>query len=240
MSAPPGRMGTGRPEDQGPNLAWSALFVVASLLGGLAAADIAHVSAVVTVLVSLLVAVVMVILLYMGLLGQTRAGSPGGLGDVPVGHRAGSPAGGQHRHGAEMPPGLPGQSVHSQPRQAGAGPQTEPGVPARPVARLVQPPPGGQSDGEAWWQGHVADRAPERTGSQPAPRAVSLSHFIDRAQIAQCPRCGAFRIDVDDRASEWLFECRECRQRWTWQPGTPWPDIQVRPEARGRPNRPRA
>jgi len=236
MSAPSGRMGAGSPEDQGPNLAWSALFVVASLLGGLAAADIAHVSALITVLISLLVAVVAVIVLYMGLLDQTRVGPPGGLGEAPVGHRAGNPGGGQHRHGAEVPAALPVPPVQS-PRQA--GPPAERELPAKPVVRLVQPQSGGQSGGE-WWEGHVAARPGERTGPKPVPRTVSLSQFIDRAQIAQCPRCCAFRIDVDDRAAELLFECRECRQRWTWQPGTPWPDIQVRPEARGRPNRPRA
>jgi hypothetical protein len=62
---------------------------------------------------------------------------------------------------------------------------------------------------------------------------VDLSQFLDRALIAQCPRCGAFGVDVDNRAAEWLFACQECRQRWTWRPGTAWPAVQIRPETRG-------
>jgi hypothetical protein len=63
---------------------------------------------------------------------------------------------------------------------------------------------------------------------------VPLSDFLDQALIAQCPRCGSFRVGADNRAAEWLFGCEECGQRWTWQPGSPWPAVQVRPNARRR------
>src|SRR5215831_14238068 len=84
MSAP--RLGqTG---DPGPNLLWSALFVAASLVGGLAAAELTHLHAWIAVLFSLLVALVMVILLYMGLLDDTRSGSHGAQGgEAPRGSR---------------------------------------------------------------------------------------------------------------------------------------------------------
>jgi len=227
MSAP--RLGqTG---DPGPNLLWSALFVAASLVGGLAAAELTHLHAWIAVLFSLLVALVMVILLYMGLLDDTRSGSRGAQGgEAPAGSRGGTPAGGQHRYPG--PVGSPSGPPPSVP-EAAAKP-VEPGL-----AMLMQPEPGSQArGGDGWWAGHMEARPRERSASRPGPQRVDLAQFLDQALIAQCPRCGAFRIDADNRATEWLFRCKECSQGWTWQPGTPWPAVQVRPEARGRTNRP--
>lgn len=241
MSWPPGsgRMGTGRPEDQGPNLAWSALFVVASVVGGLAAADVAHESAIIAVLFSLLVAAIMVILLYQGMLdGDPDPGrpsvpaapgagpAPGQARDMPAGHRV---AGGQHRYDSSRDDFRDGM-------RPVAEPPTEPV--RQGVVRVVQSQPGGNSGG-GWWEGHATARPSGRGASPAAPRKVDLTQFLDQALIAQCPRCGSFRVDVDNRASEWLFRCQECGQGWPWEPGTPWPAIQVRPEVRGRPNRPR-
>ena len=220
MTQPPRRMGG--PDDSGTNLAWSGLFVVASVLGGLAAADITHESSLVAVLFSLLVAIIMVILLYQGFLDE-RPGEE-------------RRPGGEHRTAP-----LPRQEPAGAPRAPQASPRPAPEPPVQPgVVKVVQPSGGGQ-----WWQSHMAATSPaDRTGTasgtasggQPParPRKVDLSQFLDQALIAQCPRCGAFAVDVDNRGPEWLFACLECGQRWPWQPGTPWPGVQVRPEARGR------
>jgi hypothetical protein len=225
---------------QGANLVWSALFVVAAVVGGLAAADITRESSVVAVLFSLLVAAILVIALYRGLLdqaqpeGESEAGRSRG---VPPARRGGG-SGGAHRAGAEQ--GSPAQP--RQPAQPGtAQPGTAQSGTAQPTAvqpgavRLVQSQPGG-----AWWEGHVqpGSAQPPGSGSGTRPRPVALSHFLDQAIIAQCPKCGAFAVDVDNRAAEWLFSCQECEQRWTWQPGRPWPAIHLRPEARERNDRP--
>jgi hypothetical protein len=88
----------------------------------------------------------------------------------------------------------------------------------------------------AWWQGQGQGSAgPARRGARSTgPRSVPLSEFLDQALIAQCPRCGSFRVGADNRPAEWHFGCEECGARWTWQPGSPWPAVQVRPNARRR------
>jgi hypothetical protein len=216
MTRPPARAG-GRTGGRDANLAWSVLFVVAAVVGGLAAADLTRESTVVAVLFSLLVAAIMVIALYRGMFDQARP---------EVESQAGQPRG---AHRAEQGP--PRQSAEPGAAQPGL---VQPG-PVQPGAvQLVQPQAGG-----SWWEG----RAPAGAAQRPAPaagrRPVPLSHFLDQALIAQCPKCGAFAVDVDNRAAEWLFSCQECRQRWTWQPGRPWPAVNVRPEARRRMDRPR-
>ncbi len=244
MSQP--QRGTGRPDDGGANLAWSGLFVVASVFGGLAAADITHESALVAAGFSLLVAVIMVLLLYQGFLDE-RPGAGRRAGEERRPGEEHWPAG-DPRPGAaarQEPPGPPAgrggahRAVPERPQPPVSRQPLEP--PVQPgVVRVVQPPGGGN-----WWRDHVAATPPAgRTGSpSSAPRArppkVDLTQFLDQAQIAQCPRCGAFALDVDNRAAEWLFACKECGQRWPWQPGTPWPGITVRPEERGRPDRSR-
>jgi hypothetical protein len=214
MRQPSGR--ARRPEGTEQNLAWSALIVVASVLGGLAAADVTHESTRVALLFSLLVAAIMVVALYQGLVDQRRSLNEqrGGLGPGgPVADPARAITGGGHRLSTETAP-----------------PRRQPVLPVQPgVVQLVQ-----RADSGAWWEGHTADRSARPTGSAPAPRAADLSQFLDKALIAQCPNCGAFRIDVDSRrAAELAFGCQECRYQWTWQPGHPWPAIQVRPSARG-------
>ncbi len=226
------------PESRGADLAWSVLLVVASVLGGLAAADITHESSVVAVLFSLIVGAIMVVVLYSGLLDQRNPAAQRRAGP-PAGHGPGGPA-----PGHALPPAggrLPGEAtVPLGPRDdAHAGERATLDPPVQPAAvRLVQSQAGGD-----WWEEHVAARShgrPGRGSAQAGPRKVDLSQFLDQAHIAQCPNCAAFRVDVDNRAAEWLFGCQQCGQRWTWQPGTPWPAIHVRPDARGRANRPRA
>ena len=60
----------------------------------------------------------------------------------------------------------------------------------------------------------------------PAP---DLSTYLASTFIAQCPRCGAFRLDIRRGRSGWDFRCEACENTWTWQPGTPWPPVRVMP-----------
>jgi hypothetical protein len=208
------------PASKDSNLAWSALFVVAAVVGGLAAADITHESALIAVAFSLLVAAVLVIALYRGLLD--RAEPVGDRDDRPVWSRPGPPVinGGAEPGGYEA--GGP-RDRRRQEHQGALDPVVQPGV-----VRLVQP----DSAGGAWWEAHAPASPATRAAQSPGPGKVDLSQFLDQAVIAQCPNCGSFRIDVDNRAAKWLFGCRECRKRWAWEPGNPWPPIQVRPDAR--------
>ena len=60
----------------------------------------------------------------------------------------------------------------------------------------------------------------------PAP---DLSTYLASTFIAQCPRCGAFRLDIRSGRNGWNFRCEACENTWIWQPGTPWPPVRVMP-----------
>ncbi|MFE2754521.1 hypothetical protein ACFXGA_21235 [Actinosynnema sp. NPDC059335] len=53
---------------------------------------------------------------------------------------------------------------------------------------------------------------------------------VDRAVVAQCPRCGDFRLDVAQHGDGYAFHCRNpnCGHRWEWRPDAPWPTTVVR------------
>ena len=76
---------------------------------------------------------------------------------------------------------------------------------------------------------------PPSAGAKRAP-APDLSTYLASTFIAQCPRCGAFRLDIRRAPNGWDFRCEACECTWTWQPGTPWPPVRVMP--RGRPPAP--
>jgi ribosomal protein L37AE/L43A len=60
-------------------------------------------------------------------------------------------------------------------------------------------------------------------------RPVPITQFLSqdrRADDLQCPRCGRFDVDVE-LGKRWSLDCRACGHTWTWQPGTPWPDVTV-------------
>jgi len=64
-------------------------------------------------------------------------------------------------------------------------------------------------------------------------RRLSLSEFLGLAKMAQCPRCGSFRIDARTPAAVWQFWCLDCDDQWAWLPGNPWPTLQMRRGLRG-------
>jgi hypothetical protein len=84
----------------------------------------------------------------------------------------------------------------------------------------------GQEDAPWWDPAHPAP-APS-AGAKRAP-APDLSTYLASTFIAQCPRCGAFRLDIRRARSGWDFRCEACDNTWTWQPGTPWPPVRVMP-----------
>jgi hypothetical protein len=218
-----------RPRDRAPDFVWSAALVVTSVIGGLAAADVTNESTVWAVVISLVVAAIGVFALYRGLLdnlpqahGQ-HAGVPAGQGP-----RAGQrlPAGPVYPGAARAFPAPPEGALDDRPAA-----QQEPVRPG--LVRVVQ-------SGGAWWEGHAPPRPAGPAARSAGPRPVDLSQFLGQALIAQCPHCGSFHVDFKDQTEPWAFWCADCRRQWTWQPGTPWPAIAVRPNARGRVHPPRA
>jgi len=209
--------GPGGREERRRELVWSALFLLASVVGGLAAADIAHVSAYIALIVSVLITAVLTLLMHYGLLNLSRNDNADHTGQHAGGH-------GTHVLGVRPNPFPPDTDPDRQPLPSGQ--------PDQAAVRLMQQ---SAPDTPSWWnpkQTAPATAVPPATAAAEVPVAPKLSSYMDSALIAQCPNCGSFRIDADQVAPQWRFRCRECQQIWTWLPGHPWPPIQVRPYLR--------
>jgi len=213
------------------------LVIAAALIGGLAAAELVHASRIVAVIVAVVAALITVAVFrssgrpaempFADRDGLTRANGPGtstmgpGNSSIPAATIA-SPA-----------PLIP--SAPSAPSAPLAGPGR--GQHETAVQLLPLPPPGdsnarpaGQGN-QSWWDAAQGAPPPPSAGAKRAP-APDLSTYLASTFIAQCPRCGAFRLDIA-RARDGLdFRCEACEFIWTWQPGTPWPPVRVMPGRR--------
>ena len=113
------------------------------------------------------------------------------------------------------------------------------GAPGRPepdgqahetVVQLLPLPPQPGRPEAPWWDS-AQGAPPPSPGAKRAP-APDLSTYLAATFIAQCPRCGAFRLDIHRARDVWDFRCESCQYTWTWQPGTPWPPVRVKPRER--------
>jgi hypothetical protein len=111
-------------------------------------------------------------------------------------------------------------------------PENEPGdaaplVPQRvdaTPARLVLGTGGSAATGRWWDQSPVRHaRTPVSAPKSVRPAAPELAGYVASARVVQCPRCGAFRIDMHQSAGVFAFRCRVDDHRWEWQPGASWP-----------------
>jgi hypothetical protein len=174
----------------------------------------------------------------LGVFGLGKAGGQHAAGRAGSAGREGSSTGWQAALSAEARGADAEAPEPAEPRPAGD---------AQPYA-WSWPLTGQETDGaEAPAPGPTpAEPAPVRPGvltvlQDPAhtrPHASDLSEFLGQVVIAQCPHCGAFRIDADTQAQDWLFACCGCAYQWSWRPGTPWPEVHVRPAERRRRGRP--
>lgn len=97
----------------------------------------------------------------------------------------------------------------------------------KPMPALPAPAP---KTNNQWWDqtGKPAGAPP---AAQAATKAVPLTDFdAHRVQIAQCPRCAGFELDVRRDGRAYAFTCHNphCRNSWEWRPGTAWPPTVVR------------
>jgi hypothetical protein len=134
------------------------------------------------------------------------------------------------RHAPTRPPAQPAAPVAARPRTI---PPTEPTGP-REHARLVLPVEAAPQ-GASWWNGGPTDRTVALTQAPDRPLVPDLATYGRPVRTVQCPRCGAFRIDVQHIDGGYAFRCRVDEQTWTWQTGTAWPVTVV--ASRRRPDR---
>ena len=211
---------------------WALLVIAAALIGGLAAAFLVDASLVIAVVVSVVIGAIGVLVLF-----RTPARSP----ELTASYPATMPRV-QPPRAAPPPESYPPDPVAPAPSSTGqaspsAGPGPGPdglnrgGAPAvneTVVQLLPLTPPGSAGAADApWWDSAHPAPAPS-AGAKRAP-APDLSTYLASTFIAQCPRCGAFRLDIRRARRAWDFRCEVCEHTWSWQPGTPWPPVRVMP-----------
>jgi len=216
----------GPPPGGAPDPLLSLLAVAAALVGGLAAADIVHASTVVTLVVSLVVAAIAVFALF-------RWPSPAPELSAPERQREQVPPG----YGARPGPGRPGPSPSTAPHPLPVGPgamqppELDGGDAGTDTVVQLLPVRSEQVGGSDWWtKGPVPPPQPSQ-GARRAP-APDLSAYLAFTQIAQCPNCGAFGLEIGQIRGGWGFRCDSCAYTWAWRPGTPWPVTRVAPRRR--------
>jgi hypothetical protein len=131
----------------------------------------------------------------------------------------------------------------SPPVFSGRSPVPYAAPPAEP-AKVVLPLPredaasASRSSPRQWWTEQqptnavtsAAGQSNRREGSprKRTPAPPLSSYDAGSALIAQCPRCGEFRMDVHNTSAGYAFRCARCGNTWGWTPGTPWPPVVVR------------
>jgi hypothetical protein len=228
------------PSPIGPaQLGWALLVMAAALIGGLAAATLVHTSLTIAVIVSVVAGGIAVLAAFR---------SPARPPELRAGTPSQSPQSPQSPQSAWADSPAPG--AQAVPRASFASPGSDPNVPVpaetgglarggpaaghQTVVQLLPlpPQPGNAEPPDApWWDSAQGAPPPPSPGAKRAP-APDLSTYLASTFIAQCPRCGAFRLDIRSASGAWDFRCEACGHTWTWQPGTPWPPVRVMPRGR--------
>ena len=235
-SAEPSPPGLGRRPDPSPTgpakLAWALLVIAAALIGGLAAATLVHTSLTITVIVSIVAGGIAVLAVFRS---PARPPAPGPEFPAPLSQQAtlSQQAPPRQPPPTAAPPTAAAPALaepDGQPRGGlpGGGP---PGGNQTAVQLLPLAPPSANAPDAPWWDSAQAAPPAPSQGAQRAP-APDLSTYLASTFIAQCPRCGAFRLDIRQAGNDWDFRCEACAYTWTWQPGTPWPPVRVMPRGR--------
>ncbi|MFJ6673908.1 hypothetical protein ACIQMJ_22595 [Actinosynnema sp. NPDC091369] len=106
-------------------------------------------------------------------------------------------------------------------------PHRVPAPQREPVRAHAEPEPEPEpAANRTWWT-----ETPARPTTASAERGPSRDGYdVDNAVVAQCPRCGDFRLDLEQDADTYAFHCRNprCGHRWEWRAGAPWPTTVVR------------
>jgi len=209
--------------DGPPPVLWALLVIAAALVGGLAAAALVHVSLFVAVIVGVVAGgIALVVFRSSGRPAPRPPADADADADRPA---SWPPAPSNAALATPTIPVAPAQAPAPAPASAPAETvvQLLPAQPGRGHAR-----PGADQD---WWNAARGTPPPPSSEAQRRP-APELSSYLGSTLIAQCPRCGAFRLDFRRARSGWDFRCESCGHVWTWLPGSPWPLVRVAPKRR--------
>jgi hypothetical protein len=225
-----GRRGPGPagPAKVGPaKVGWALLVLAMALIGGLAAATLVDASLLIAVVVSVVIGAIGAVVVIRSPARGPELTSPPTATMPRVQPRPASSS-----RAAPPPDSYPPDPVApvtaQVPVAGGADGLNRGGAPAVNETVVQMLPLGTESPPDApWWDSAHPAPAPS-AGAKRAP-APDLSTYLASTFIAQCPRCGAFRLDIRRARSGWNFRCEACENTWTWQPGTPWPPVRVMP-----------
>jgi hypothetical protein len=222
----PGREPVG-PAQFGPaQFGWALLVIAMALIGGLAAAALVNASLVIAVVVSVVIGAVGAVAVFRSPARAPELSAPR-TATLP---RARPRSAGMSRAAPpdSYPPDPVAPVTAQAPAPAGADGLNRGGAHAVNETVVQMLPLGTEGPADApWWDSAHPAPAPS-AGAKRAP-APDLSTYLASTFIAQCPRCGAFRLDIRRARSGWDFRCEACENIWTWQPGTPWPPVRVMP-----------
>ena len=236
--SPHGRRGhaPGPAQGSGPaQLGWALLVIAMALIGGLAAATLVNASLVIAVIVSVVIGAIGAVVVLRSPAREPELAAAPRTATVPRAQprpaglsRAAAPP--ESYPGESYPPDPVAPATVQAPAQAGARGAdrlNRGGAPAVNETVVQMLPLGTEGPDAPWWDSAQGAPAPS-AGAKRAP-APDLSTYLASTFIAQCPRCGAFRLDIRRARSGWDFRCEACENTWTWQPGTPWPPVRVMP-----------
>jgi hypothetical protein len=217
------------PEPAGPGqFGWALLVIAMALIGGLAAATLVNASLVIAVVVSLVIGAVGVVFLFRSPAREPELTAPRTATIPRTQPHPGTLSRTAPPPGSYPPdPVAPVAPVTAQAPAPGADGLNRGGAPAVNETVVQMLPLGTGGPDAPWWDSAQGAPAPS-AGAKRAP-APDLSTYLASTFIAQCPRCGAFRLDIRRARSGWDFRCEACENTWTWQPGTPWPPVRVMP-----------
>jgi len=234
--SPHGRRGSAPAQGSGPaQLGWALLVIAMALIGGLAAATLVNASLVIAVIVSVVIGAIGAVVVLRSPAREPELAAAPRTATVPraqprppgLSRAAASP---ESYPGESYPPDPVAPATVQAPAQAGARGAdrlNRGGAPAVNETVVQMLPLGTEGPDAPWWDSAQGAPAPS-AGAKRAP-APDLSTYLASTFIAQCPRCGAFRLDIRRARSGWDFRCEACENTWTWQPGTPWPPVRVMP-----------
>ncbi|MGH3161705.1 MAG: hypothetical protein ACRDOC_07470 [Streptosporangiaceae bacterium] len=220
--------GSAGPAQQGPGqFGWALLVIAMALIGGLAAATLVDASLLIAIVVSVVIGAVGAVVVLRLPAREPELTAPR-TATMPRAH----PRAAEMSSAAPPPESYPPDPVApvtaQVPAPGGADGLNRGAAPAVNDTVVQMLPLGTEGAADApWWDSAHPAPAPS-AGAKRAP-APDLSTYLASTFIAQCPRCGAFRLDIRRGRSSWNFRCEACENTWTWQPGTPWPPVRVMP-----------